>query len=581
MKKKQAIDPTKKQKVIPLKIDATFFFERAVRSLDRFHYDKALKYFKRAVEYEPDNAVNHCNLAGVYAELGNFEESNEILWKILERLDPSMTECYYYLANNYANMDDFESAEQAILRYLETDADGIYLDEAEEIIDLLAYELDRPVAVRFVKCREGMYEHDDARRLLEEGRFVEAARVLEKIVRKHPDFLAARNNLALGYYYLGQFDKALETVNEVLGIDEGNLHALCNLAIFYQHLGESDKLAALMAELAKIYPFHPEYLFKLATTMGILGDHEAAYRLFSRLLKTGGEEQDASFFHYLAVAAFNTGRYGEATKRWRQAEKADPRPEIARFFLDQMEEVREKGVLLRYHYHLPFEEQFAFLQASGTALPDNLKRDPLVRSSFFWGLRHGDSHTKLQVIQTFAALGDSESESALRDFILNAEENEYLKRMAVFALRNMKAKGPIKVNMGSGDETLGDIPFAAALPKWEEKWQAVLELALTQMSDRYDMVQQYDLETLWVEFLTRINPAKPRIIKVESWAAALEYLTAKMHRRAISYEEVALRYGASPGTISRAAKKIDETCGLKAKMEAILGVRSLKAPLRH
>jgi hypothetical protein len=95
------------------------------------------------------------------------------------------------------------------------------------------------------------------------------------------------------------------------------------------------------------------------------------------------------------------------------------------------------------------------------------------------------------------------------------------------------------------------------------------------------MVQQYDLETLWVEFLTRINPAKPRIIKVESWAAALEYLTAKMHRRAISYEEVALRYGASPGTISRAAKKIDETCDLKAKMEDILGVRSMKAPLRH
>jgi len=581
MKKKQAIDPAKKQKVISLKIDATFFFERAVRSLDRFHYDKALKYFKRAVEYEPDNAVNHCNLAGVYAELGNFEESNEILWKILERLDPSMTECYYYLANNYANMDDFESAEQAILRYLETDAEGSYLDEAEEIIDLLAYELDRPVAVRFVKCREGLYEHDDARRLLEEGRFVEAARVLEKIVRKHPDFLAARNNLALGYYYLGQFDKALETVQEVLGIDEGNLHALCNLAIFYQHMGESGKLASLMAELGKIYPFHPEYLFKLATTMGILGDHDAAYRLFSRLLKTGGEEQDASFFHYLAVAAFNTGRYAEAAKRWRQAEKADPRPEIARFFLDQMEEVRQKGVMLRYHYHLPFEEQFAFLQATGNALPDSLKRDPLVRSSFFWGLRHGDAHTKLQVIQTFGALGDSESESALRDFILNADENEYLKRMAVFALRNMKAKGPIKVNMGSGDETLGDIPFSATLPKWEEKWQAVLELALKQMGDRYDMVQQYDLETLWVEFLTRVYPVKPRITKVESWAAALEYLTAKMHRRAISYEEVAVRYGASAGTISRAAKKIDETCDLKTKMEAILGIRSLKAPLRH
>ena len=65
-------------------MDAAFFFERAVQSLDRFHYDKALKYFRRAVEYEPDNPVNHCNLAGVLSEMGNYEESNQILQQILD-----------------------------------------------------------------------------------------------------------------------------------------------------------------------------------------------------------------------------------------------------------------------------------------------------------------------------------------------------------------------------------------------------------------------------------------------------------------------------------------------------------------
>ncbi|MCL6459163.1 MAG: DDE transposase family protein, partial [Gorillibacterium sp.] len=326
---------------------------------------------------------------------------------------------------------------------------------------------------------------------------------------------------------------------------------------------------------SKTYPFHPEYLFKLATTMGILSDHETAYRLFSRLLRTSGDEQDASFFHYLAVAASNTGRYREAEKRWKQAEKIDPRPEIARFFLDQLEEVQSKGIFLHYHYHLPFEEQFAFLQTKGDVLPESLKRDPLVRSSFFWGLRHGDAHTKLQVIQAFGAIADSESESALRDFIMNAEESEYLKRMAVFALRNMGVDGPIKANMGDGAETLSALPFSPALPNWEEDWQAVLAMALKQMNKRYDMVQQYDLETLWVEFLTRVHPSKPKIIKVGSWAAALEYLTAKMHRKAVSYEEVAVRYGVSAATVSRAAKKIDETCSLKEKMETIFGKRDI------
>ena len=37
--------------------------------------------------------------------------------------------------------------------------------------------------------------------------------------------------------------------------------------------------------------------------------------------------------------------------------------------------------------------------------------------------------------------------------------------------------------------------------------------------------------TLWVEFLSRVYPDVPKLTKPEGWAAALEYLTAKMHRQ--------------------------------------------------
>ena len=82
-----------------------------MRSLDRYHYDKALKYFRRAVEYEPDNPVNHCNMAGILSEMGNYEESNRILQSIVDELDPEMTECHFYMANNFANMEKYEAAE--------------------------------------------------------------------------------------------------------------------------------------------------------------------------------------------------------------------------------------------------------------------------------------------------------------------------------------------------------------------------------------------------------------------------------------------------------------------------------------
>ncbi|OXM85011.1 tetratricopeptide repeat protein [Paenibacillus rigui] len=571
MEKKKRATPTQAAKVIPMKMDATFFFERAVQSLDRYHYDKALKYFRRAAEYEPENPVNHCNLAGLLSEMGNYEESNNILQHVLDQIDPAMTECYFYMANNFANMENYESAEKAIIHYLEHDETGQFLEESEEMIELLSYELDRPTKLTSIKSREGMFEHDRARSMLEEGKFGEAVRILEKIIKKHPDFMAARNNLALAYYYMGHFDKSVEKIKEVLELDHGNLHALCNLAIFYQHFGDKENLGELLTVLRKTYPFHQDHVFKLATTMGILSEHETAFRLFKRLLKTGEAGLDPCLFHYTAVAAYNTQRYDEAERQWRQADKFDPGSEIPKFYLNILRNSRNESVKppVSYHYHLPFEEQFRGLEKSTEGLPDHLKRDPLVRSSFFWALRHGDTDTKLQVIQAFGLIADNEVKEALLEFIQEPSEDDYLKKVAIFVLRNMGLQEPVTAVLDGLKRTVPAAPFSPNLPVWEPKWQAIMDMALQQMSRRYDMVQQYDLQTLWVEFLTRMYPNTPKIAKIEGWAAALEYLTAKMHRRAISFHELSNRYNVSVATISKHVKVIDEACGLKEKMEAI------------
>lgn len=571
MEKKKRISEAPKPKVIAINMDAAFFFERAVQSLDRFHYDKALKYFRRAAEYEQDNPVNHCNLAGVLSEVGNYDESNQILQHILETIDPEMTECHFYMANNYANMENFEQAEQALVRYLENDPTGQFMDESEEMMEMLSYELDRPAPLTSIKSREGLFEHDKARALLEEGKFAEAVRQLEKLVKKQPDFTAARNNLALAYYYMGQFEKAMETIREVLVIDPGNLHALCNMAIFHQHFGNKKELAELTSLLGKTFPFQQEHVFKLATTMGILSQHEKAYHLFKRLLKAGDGGADPCLYHYAAVAACHIGRFAEAYRYWKQVQKLDPGAEISKFYLEQLR-VREKSAIpltWSYHYHLPFEEQFRALEKSTQGIPDQLKKDPLVRSSFFWALRHGDVETKLQVIQAFGLIADNEVRDALQDFILDHKEDDYLKKVAIFVLRSMGIRESLPAYLENKSITVEASPYSPHLPVWDARWQSVMETALSHMHKRYDMVQQYDLEILWVEFLTKVYPSVPKIQKSEGWAAALEYLIAKMHRRTISYQEVATRYGVTVSTVSRHVKLIDDTCGLREKMDAI------------
>lgn len=568
-KEKHARKPAK-PKVISLRMDATFFFERAVRSLDRYHYEKALKYFRRAVEFEPDNPVNHCNMAGILSEMGQYEQSNDILRSIVDKIDPGMTECYFYMANNFANMEDYEHAELALAHYLENDETGQFLEEAEEMMELLHYELERPVKLRTIRSREGLFEHDRARVLLEEGKFAEATRLLEKLVRKHPDMLAARNNLALAYYYMGSFERSLEEIREVLSIDPGNLHALCNLAVFYEHFGRKSDLSELVDRLRRTVPFHHEHVFKLATTMGILQEHETALRHFRRLIRLGDAGMDSCLYHYAAVAAYNTGRMDEAARLWRKAAKQDPESGIPRFYLSELENgVEQGGSPLSYHYQLPFEDDLRLSGQARDEMEEQMSSNPLVRSSFFWALRHGDFDTKLQVLQAFGKVRDNETASALLQFLLEPDEDEYLKKVAIFVLRTMDIDEPIYAVIGGKRVKIDRMRLAPNLPLWEEKWQKVMETALRTMDKRYDMIQQHDLQTLWIEFLTKSYPAVPNVGKVEGWAAALEYLTAKMHRREISFREVSTRYGVSVQTVSKHARTIDSACGLKEKMDAI------------
>lgn len=573
MKERKRPAKNQRGKVLPISMDAGFFFERAVSSLDRYRYDKALKYFRKAVEYEPSNPVNHCNMAGILSEMGDYAASNEVLQTVLEEIDPSMTECYFYMANNYANMDMFEAAEEALIRYLEEDEQGQFLSEAEEMIDLLQYELDRPTKLKSIKSRHGVYEHDQARALLEEGKFTQAVKMLEELVQTRPDFLAARNNLALGYYYLGLFRKAVETVEEVLVQDPGNLHGLCNLAIFYQHAGNREALEELAGRLENVVPFHQEHVFKLATTMGILGRHEAAFGHFKRLMHGDGTNLDASLYHYAAVAAYHTGRKEEAEQFWITAKRLDPNSSVPGYYLNILSQEREhpeaEPVPVNYQYLLPFEEQIKRWEASEEGIPAEMKENPLIRSSFFWALRHGDHKTKLQVIQAMGHMADREVEEALQAFLLEPEEDAYLKDMALFVLRNLGVNQPLPVRFGATTTLVDPSRVTTELPVWRSEWQAVVDLALERMKRSFDLQQQHDMETLWAEFLTRLYPDTPTVTHLEGWAAALEYLTAKMHGQSVTYEQVAQKYNISASTARRYVQRVDEVCGVKEKLAAI------------
>lgn len=554
--------------VIPVTLNANFFFERAVRSLDRFQYDKALKNFRKAVEYEPENPVNHCNVAGVLSEMGNYEASNDILTHVLENIDPGMTECYFYMANNFANMESYEEAERSLVTYLEEDVNGEFLAESEELMELLQYELDRPAPLIRIRSREGVIEHERARALLEEGKFTQAVALLEEIVSNTPDFLAAHNNLALAYFYMGRFTKAKECIMRVLEQDSGNLHALCNLAIFLQYEGDRGQLAGLLRLLETTIPFHQEHLFKMATTMGILGRHRTAYGHFRRLLKDEEVGGDASLYHYCAAAASNSGLYTEAQRCWQKAAKLDPESAVPRFFLAQLQQAQGEGKVLSpisYNYQLPFQEQLKLWKDNKGSFAEEVRNNPLLRSSFFWALRYGDANTKLQVTEALRWIEDEEMSEILQGLLKQQPlQEEKLQEAALLSLQRLIGSVPEENVLQEAKET----PTARlkGLPEWREDWQKVIDQTVNMMDRRFDAVQKKDAELLWKQFVSSIYPDVPFIRQTEGWCAALEYLIAKMHNLPVTYREVAQRYNVSVSMVSRYARRIDDECSFQGSV---------------
>lgn len=556
--------------------DANFFANWGMRSLQRNNFTKALQCFDRALEIEPANAVHHCNKASVLAEMGKFEDSNDILYSVIEKIDSSLVDVYFFLANNYANMDDFEMAADMAVKYLACEADGIYAEEAQDLLHYIYFELDLPPRnpLEPQEDEEMVIQHEEARKKLEEGKFMQAVDCLNSLVKEYPDFMPAWNNLALAYYYIGDFDKAMDTIELALEKDPGNLHAICNMAVLLSHHNKWAELVPIIARLKKIQPFHYDHMYKLATTMGVLGQHEEACKLYQKILRQP-MLHDVSTYHYAATSAYLSERYQQAIKWWKKVHQMDPEAGIAQYYLEKAKKALHgmPKENIPYHYHHPLKEM-EMNQAPITA--QDFKYNPMVRASMLWALQHGKEESKETVIRTLAMIGDSEAISTL-EYYIDITNNEELKEVAITALEELVARIEME---NSGDFVLKEVTSNSN--EWPKGNHTTLDqrdqaedfsLDLTNTSHKQTITDQVEFiitEQLslptdqekrewmihqWKYYISQKEQIQVR--KLEAWAAALDYLyeRAKSTHK-ISQNSIAEQYGVSKSTLTKCLRAL-------------------------
>lgn len=536
----------KNNTVINFQRDASFFVERGLRLSRRFEYDKAIRCFRRAIELDPNNATYLCHMASILAEMGKFEESNELLHDILDNINPQMEDVYFYLANNYANIEDFETAEEMTLKYLQNAKHRTYAEEAEELLDYIYFELELPPR-HFLDYSEDAVaaKHERARKCLEEGRFLEAILLLSEINELDPKFMPAWNNLALAYYYSGDFDKALKVITETIDRDPGNLHALCNLAVLFSHQNNNvADVLQIVSQLKKVVPFHPEHAYKLATTMGILGQHEDAYHFYLRLMKFP-YYVDAATYHYAAISAYLSDHEQQAMKWWMKAKQLDPESGVADHYLNMLRNKKSGGEGPKEFIPYQYQPMIKPKQENWTSF-DEMRNDPMIRASLLWALQHGKEDAKQMVIQTLAMIGDDEAKTALYHFSQTTTDVE-LQKLALLTLSELEEQYPID----------GETPPAKERTPTESE-RMVADLIQDQV-ERGDREFGRWAARIWKEYCNQMSTKhneKISIRKIVAWIAALEYLFAKKNQAKQTQDELAQKYNVSSTTISKCVKEL-------------------------
>lgn len=484
-----------KGKILTFVPTGEYYFTKGLKAYHRRDFNKAKKYLGRAIQLEPGEPMITCQLAIVSTELGEFENSNQLLHHILEELDPEMVECHYFLANNYAHLGFFKDAYHHAKLYLQLDPGGDFTEDTEELLELLTledYELD-----------EELYEEDDlifkqeqARDLLESGYFPKAIELLKDVVKEYPEYWSAYNNLALAYFYLGKAEKAKAILEDVLERNPGNLHALCNLLVFAHYQGQANNVTNLLEALKKIQPMLSEHQFKLGATFALVGEYEHAYLWLKKLYKHGFDG-DGPFYYWLSYSAYYTGNEQFAFNIWKKVLEITPDKEGSE------------------PWNMDQEQAAGFEDHSGSIF-QKLESDNVEERLFALFLT-SVSNKKEEIIT---------SKQLIQNQKFTALEKEYISLI--------KSGRP---SVTADAQEIAEIFY--------ENYQPIGTI-------------EAGLYIMWFSVFIEVSKANVSLKNKRAWAAAVEYVWHKLRSEKVSQQEIAGRYGLSAATIGKYVKMVND-----------------------
>jgi tetratricopeptide (TPR) repeat protein len=184
---------------------------------------KALQYFKKATERDPNDPVAWYGLGYCHAGLNNHDSAIEA-YKQAIRVNPYDEITYFQLGNYYAKLNLYE------------DAVAAYKDviRINPVFEAAHFNL----GVAYTRLEQ----------------YKESQKAFEEVIRINPEAATAYYNAGVAYSQLGQFNRAIEAHKHVIKLNPEFVPAHFNLGMIYGRLGKSDQEMNAYKEAIRIDP---------------------------------------------------------------------------------------------------------------------------------------------------------------------------------------------------------------------------------------------------------------------------------------------------------------------------------------
>jgi tetratricopeptide (TPR) repeat protein len=338
--------------------------------------------------------------------------------------------------------------------------------------------------------------------------------------------------------------------------------------MFYYQKNKPDKALRFFQKAVSVEPKNPFNHYNLACMLSKLGRLREANRIFLHIVN----EMDETLADCYFLLAINYGLLEDLEKsreylmRYLHTEPDGDMSYEAMELLDAIDEDVSFEELPAYSERDLFMDR---VLETGNAedLSKLYSNSRGFRKALNNRLYHGSDEFKEEILRFYGVLGGDMARRVLREFVRNPWIKERFRQLALLELKNLGEREKVQVFQNGKLREMNLESYPIKMPVWRKEWQQVIDCAVKNMrkSNCYEEGFFDDVQAIWLDYINTVYPETPRIIKKETWAAALEYSLARFHFLSLTQKELAKEYGVSIASISLKFKEINRALCLDEK----------------